>query len=524
MANLIAQKSNITKTILIVIGLVMIAGLIPVEALADADAAAFNIFPISYSGETNHDYPLLDARNYSEAEDFSSSQSDHNNGVDADPGDIVEFVIYYHNGAANQDDTVAENVRVRAFLPSGKSLTHTVSAQISSDNTATVYSSSKGGDMDIEVSGSEPQYLEYISGSTRWYPEGSSSYQSLSDGIVSGGVEIGDVRGCWEFSGFIKFRARIGDEVVEEDGYLEIEKTVRHEFNSGSSFRDEVDAEPSDIVEFKIVVEARDGDVEDVIIRDILPSGMDFEDGTLRIDGNSRSGSQGLFGSGYDYGTLREDEDVEITFEAELASASYFDDQSRTLTNTANARGRNTGTVQDTARVRVEGEVKSSSFRLSKSAFNQTKGVNAQSVLGDSGDIINYTLTYENTGDITARNVIIEDDLYDVLLSADLINDGGGELIGNTIRYPSVTISAGVSVSKTFQVRVREISSYETDLTMTNFYGNQVDVPLRPPTVKGYYIAPKSGPASNAVLLLSLLTTGALYIRKKYKNKFLAIS
>ncbi|PIR97182.1 MAG: hypothetical protein COT91_02715 [Candidatus Doudnabacteria bacterium CG10_big_fil_rev_8_21_14_0_10_41_10] len=514
MTKFIAKNSNLNKTVIAAIGLVVIASLVP--AFAFADTASFNIFPISYSGDVNHDYPLLDARNYSEGDNFSTSQSDHDNGVDADPGDTVEFVIYYHNGAANSDDTVAENVKIRAFLPSGKSQTHSVSAQISSDDTSTVSSSNKGGDVDIDVSGTESQNIEYISGSTRWYPEGNSSYQTLPDGIVTSGINIGDIRGCWDFSGFVKFQARIGEQVIENDGYLEIDKTVLHTSRAGSSFRDEVDAEPSDAVEFKIVVEARGGDIRNVIIRDILPSGLDFESGTLRIDGSSRSGTQELFGSGYNHGTLREGEDVEITFEAELASASYFDDQSKTLTNTANARGDNTSTVQDTARVRVEGQVLSSSFRLSKSAFNQTKGVNAQSVLADSGDVINYTLTYENTGDITARNVVIEDDLYDVLLSADLINNGGGNLVGNTIRYPAVTVSAGVSVSKTFQVRVRAISDYETNLTMTNYYGNQIDVPLRPPTVKGIYIAPKSGPASNVVLLLSLLTTGVLYARKKY--------
>ena len=136
--------------------------------------------------------------------------------------------------------------------------------------------------------------------------------------------------------------------------------------------------------------------------------------------------------------------------------------------------------------------------------------------MADAGDIINYTLTYENTGEVTARNVVIEDDISDVLQLADLINDGGGTLIGGTIRFPAITVSPGVSVSKTFQVRVRPVEFGASDLTMTNIYGNQVDVQVRPPLVKGTYIAPKTGPAENVVLILSLLTTAAFYLRRKY--------
>jgi len=50
---------------------------------------------------------------------------------------------------------------------------------------------------------------------------------------------------------------------------------------------------------------------------------------------------------------------------------------------------------------------------------------------------------------------------------------------------------------------------------MTNFYGNQIDVQVRPPVVKGTYIAPKSGPEDWVVPTLAGLVTVAWYIRKK---------
>jgi len=500
------------------LGFVLAAAIIPAARALATTGPAFNIFPVSYTGEENHDYPLLDGRNYTDSGSFSSSQSDHDNGVTADPGDILEFVVYYHNGAVDAPENIAKNVRIKVTLPTGLSQTHTVSATITADNAVTVTSAAKGGDMIAHINDSE-QSLEYISGSTRWYADHGSSYQTLPDGIISSGVNLGEIRGCWDYSGFVKFQVRVTDE--QDNGYLNIEKTVSNH-SQGTSFGSTADAEPSDIVEFRIKVEAREGDVEEVIVRDILPNGLEFEDDTLRIDGVSKNGTQGLFGSGYEAGTLSENDTLNLSFQAKVASASFFDGNSRTLTNTANARGRDVSTVQDTARVVVEGQVLGSSFRLSKDAFNQTQGVNARSVLANSGDIINYTLTYTNTGDITIHNVVVEDDLSDVLRSADVINMGGGQLSGNTIRYPEISVPAGVSIDKTFQVRVRQIAVGETDLVMTNFYGNQVDVQLRPPTVKGTYIAPKSGVEDWIAPLLALIFTVALFARKKYQNSKLA--
>src|SRR3989344_1676711 len=506
---------NTKKIVKLTLTTVVMSGLL-LAITAIATGPEFNIFPISYSGETNHDYPLLDARNFSDNGSFSTSQTDHDNGVDLGPEETIEFVIYYHNGAANGDENIARNVRIRANMPTELDSIHNVSATILADNATTANSSTKGGDVEVRISGSEEQRLEYVIGSTRLFPNHGSASQTLPDGIVSGGINIGDIEACWDFSGFVKFKARVTED-VSEDGSLEIQKTVSNQSDS-TGFRNSVDAEPSDTIEYSIEVEAVGGDVEDVLVRDILPSGITFINDTLEIDGSHQSGTGGLFGSGIDVGDLRENETIVIRFEAKVASDSFFDGQTRTMVNTANARGSNTSTVQDTADVRVVGTVLGSSFRLSKSAYNQTQGVNAQSVIANPGDIINYILTYHNTGDTTQSNVIIEDDLYDVLLLSDLINNGGGQLSGNTLRFDSVTVSPKVSVDKTFQVRVKEVSMNQSDFVMTNFYGNQIDVQVRPPVVKGTYIAPKSGPENWVVPVLAAIVTGAWFIRKKYPS------
>lgn len=493
------------------LSLAVLAGLVVVLS-ASATGPALDTFPIGYAGAQNTDYPLLDGRNVTTGGGYSTSQADHDNGITASQGDTVEFIVYYHNGAADAPENTANNVRVRATLPSGSSNALTVGASISADNAATVSSSSRGGDMTVNVSGT-PQTLTYISGSTVWYPERASVGQALPDGITSGsGVLIGNIRGCWNFSGYVKFRARVGQSASAN---LTITKTVAT--SSGGTFADSVTVDPSANVYFRMVTQAVNAGATGVVIRDILPSGLIYQSNSTRVNGNTVSDSTGLFGSGYSYGSLAQGASVEITFTAAAASASFFNtSQSTTLTNTANARGDNVSTVQDTANVVVSGSVAGTSFSLSKSAYNQTQGIAAQSVMANPGDIINYTLTYRNTGAVSISNVVIEDDLFDVLKLADVVNLGEGQMSGNTIRFPAVSVPAGVSVDKTFQVRVRDVASGTTDLTLTNIYGNQVDIQVRPPTVKGTFYAPKTGPKENVVFILALLTTAAFYVYRKY--------
>jgi CO dehydrogenase/acetyl-CoA synthase gamma subunit (corrinoid Fe-S protein) len=156
------------------------------------------------------------------------------------------------------------------------------------------------------------------------------------------------------------------------------------------------------------------------------------------------------------------------------------------------------------------------------SAYNQTQGVNAQSVYAQPGDFIQYTLSYENRTSST-QWVAVEMDVGDILNLSELVNYGDATLSGNTLRYPQVSVSSGSRIDRNFQVRVRNVASYSGDLIMSSYYGNGLDVHVNNsggyvtnyPIVKGSYTAPKTGPEG----MLAAVPAGFLTLFWYFKRR-----
>lgn len=159
----------------------------------------------------------------------------------------------------------------------------------------------------------------------------------------------------------------------------------------------------------------------------------------------------------------------------------------------------------------------------SKSAYNQTQGVNAESVYARPGDIINYTLTFQNTTN-ASESVTIEDDLTDVLYLADIMNAGLGSLNGTILRFPALSAAAQSRVQVSFQVQVKNVFPNTADLMMSNFYGSGVDIKVSPNgttpsgVVKGSYVSPNTGPDPGVAMGVALLSTLAWFVYSKYQN------
>jgi len=105
-----------------------------------------------------------------------------------------------------------------------------------------------------------------------------------------------------------------------------------------------------------------------------------------------------------------------------------------------------------------------------KNAVNATKGIDATKTDAKVNDKITYTITAQNTGG-TAKVVEFKDNLKDILGFSKLTDNGGGTFNASTnvISWPSVNLTPGAKVSKSYTVQMN--SSLETtkkDCKMTN--------------------------------------------------------
>lgn len=127
----------------------------------------------------------------------------------------------------------------------------------------------------------------------------------------------------------------------------------------------------------------------------------------------------------------------------------------------------------------------------SKTAVNVTQGnIDATKTTARINDKVTFSLNLKNSGG-TAKAVDLSDDLTDVLKFSKLTDAGGGTFAAatNTLSWPSVTLGAGASVTKTFSVQMNpSLETTKTSCVFTNvFSGKSVTVPvgctLPPPNV-----------------------------------------
>ncbi|AKM78351.1 MAG: fibronectin type III domain-containing protein [Candidatus Wolfebacteria bacterium GW2011_GWB1_47_1] len=189
--SIIHMTTIIKKITVVFLALFMVAGM--AAPSATALAATFN--------NDSRDYATLQVSNYTRN---PGSNSNWSNSVSASAGEVVSFLVYYHNTASD----TASNTRIRVQLPSGAFTNRTVTGEVFSLTTSTV-----NGSASINLSSN--QTLTFIPGSVSWYPNQSTVSQTLPNGqngseiVSSNGVLIGDIAGGWGAQGYIVFRAQV---------------------------------------------------------------------------------------------------------------------------------------------------------------------------------------------------------------------------------------------------------------------------------------------------------------------------
>lgn len=151
----------------------------------------------------------------------------------------------------------------------------------------------------------------------------------------------------------------------------------------------------------------------------------------------------------------------------------------------------------------------------SKTATNMTQGnINAALAIARPGDKISYTLTVTNKGTAPQKTTFRES-LEDVLEYSTLLDNGGGTFdpTTKTLAWPEVDLAPGAAQSRTIVVQTSNpIPATNTgtsneasyDCTMTNTFGNSIDIHVKCPVEKVAVEStvselPHTGPKENLI-------------------------
>lgn len=176
---------------------------------------------------------------------------------------------------------------------------------------------------------------------------------------------------------------------------------------------------------------------------------------------------------------------------------------------------------------------------FTKTAINTSQGlVDASTVVARANDQVRYIITVENNGS-SINTIQLNDNLYDVLEYATLIDRGGGILNNDSsyLTWPDVTLEPGAKQTRTFVIKidnpvyatprgVSEPASY--DCVMTNVFGSAININIACPPQKLVEQAASSFPETsptNNILFASVLfiVVTFLYIRSHQLSKELHI-
>lgn len=463
-----------------------------------ADGPAFNFL--------NGDRELLTGRNETKGETVWKDP------VAGNTGDVFDGLVYYHNGVL---DTTAINTRIKIVIPvSTTNKTAVLTASISADNAATatdtVVNGNVVGQSGLTVNLVSDADLSFVPGSVRWFPNVGQDGEPVNsvalpagvngDDLVSAaGLNIGDIQGCWPFSGYVAFKFKTVAKVVQPS--LTLQKTVRNASNNEPQSAENTSAKLNDIVEFNLAV-GNNGTipVDNIFVKDALPVELSFVPGSLAhvagtvVTPKSDTEANQLFSTGLAMGhPLNPGETHNFRFIAKVSTGVTVE---KTVTNTAfvmadaiNLSDTATVTLRSVLALRIEKHKGAANTTSGKQATAATIDGRAVLVLNaNPGDEIVYSLTTMSVGGVTSKYVV-SDDISDILQGADVtkISDSG-QINNLIISWPAIDLAENQPLNFTFTVRVKNPlpANPPFDDKLVNVYGDEVHanilrpVPLAP--------------------------------------------
>ena len=185
--------------------------------------------------------------------------------------------------------------------------------------------------------------------------------------------------------------------------------------------------------------------MKNVIIRDILPTGLTYVKGTTQIFNTAHPQGVTLSDnivtdSGINIGDYASKAGAWLYFNATVDKAVSEKCNNSLLRNVIQANG-GSGTKEDTADVLVNGKVCTSGFELDKKV--QLKGGSSwsETVKATAGSEIRYRIAFKNTGNVELKNVVIRD-----TLPAGITYKSGTSMLGDKKLADGVISKDGINI------------------------------------------------------------------------------
>ncbi len=228
-----------------------------------------------------------DERNFVSAQMASSNTNAWNaNEITVKDGDVVTIRLYVHNNSPLGTNAIATGVSANISLPTTVSKEQTVIGYLNAANATP----SRYWD-EVKLVSSDYMILEYVEGSAK-YTNTQGTFSLPDSIVVSEGAKLGytsmngEIPGCFEYDGFVTLDVKVTKALITR-----LSKTVR-KAGTTDKFTEKIDAKVGDKVEFQIEYRnLSDADVDNVMIRDILPTNMEYvKDSTYLYNSNHQSG------------------------------------------------------------------------------------------------------------------------------------------------------------------------------------------------------------------------------------------
>lgn len=217
---------------------------------------------------------------------LTRNQQEVSNPVFGEPGDEFRGLIYIHN---DELDTTAKDVTVKVSIPSETvDKKAQISARVSAENADSISDS-----LSVDLTGNADIFFEPGTVKLFKVDEDGNPIQipfphGNGDDIVTTGVRIGDIQGCFQFVKYVSFGFKTKAKEVPKQPNLHVSKLVRNVSTGEGNFVQSNQAHAGDTLEYKINF-SNTGEAEafNVLLKDVIPPHTKFVNGSavLSING-----------------------------------------------------------------------------------------------------------------------------------------------------------------------------------------------------------------------------------------------